>query len=257
MSYDIESYWSRVADEIGQRGPQNYVAGDDDPFYRYKRAKFLDRFLAALDVAGGRVLELGCGPGGNLVELSRRGPATLIGIDISAGMLALATKALEGSPVPVELKKTDGLRLPLGDHSVDLAFTVTVLQHNVDPAGLSSVVGELCRVTAERIVIMEDTGKSLTVPDGTPGIARPIEVYRAEFARRGFRLESTRYLNLRYSRRMHEAIRRHLLPSTHKEGEPLGRTVKAALRLSLAITRPLDDRTPDTGDLTQMVFVRA
>jgi len=64
MPYHVESYWSRVADEIRKRGPGNYVAGDDDPYYRYKRSKFLQRFLSALDVAGRTVLELGCGPGG-------------------------------------------------------------------------------------------------------------------------------------------------------------------------------------------------
>ena len=111
MDYDIESYWSGVAVEIRRRGTGNCVAGDDDPYYRYKRNKFLRRFLAALDVTGQRVLELGCGPGGNLLELARRAPASLVGIDISASMLALAGQNLEGCSV--ELKKTDGQRLPL------------------------------------------------------------------------------------------------------------------------------------------------
>lgn len=176
-----------MAGEIRKRGAGNYVAGDD-PYYRYKRAKFLRLFLATLDVAGRRVLELGCGPGGNLRELVRRGPASLVGIDISASMLDLARQTLEGRSV--ELKKTDGHRLPLEDRSIDLAYTVTVLQHNVDPAGLTRVIAELCRVTAERIVIMEDTGTTLTASEGTTGIARPIDAYRTEFARHGFRLES-------------------------------------------------------------------
>ena len=63
MSYDIESYWSRVAGEIRKRGAGNYVAGDDDPYYRYKRAKFLRLFLATLDVAGRRVLDSGADQG--------------------------------------------------------------------------------------------------------------------------------------------------------------------------------------------------
>jgi SAM-dependent methyltransferase len=94
MPYHVETYWSRVADEIRGRGPGNYVAGDDDPYHRYKRAKFLKRFLSTLDVTGLRVLELGCGPGGNLLELVRRAPTALTGVDISASMLALAAQAL-------------------------------------------------------------------------------------------------------------------------------------------------------------------
>lgn len=255
MSYDIESYWSRVAGEIRKRGAGNYVAGDDDPYFRYKRAKFLSLFLATLDVAGRRVLELGCGPGGNLLELARRGPASLVGIDISASMLDLARQTLEGHPV--ELKKTDGHHLPLEDRSIDLAYTVTVLQHNVDHAALSQVIAELCRVTAERIVIMEDTGTMLTASEGSTGIARPIEAYRTECARHGFRLESATYLNLRHSRQVHAAIRQRLVPATHREGEPLGIAVKAMLTLALSITRRLDDRSRDTKDLTKMVFDRA
>jgi len=256
VSYDIESYWSRVAGDIRKRGPENYVAGDDDPYYRYKRAKFLRRFLATLDVAGQRVLELGCGPGGNLLELVRRGPAMMLGIDISPGMLTLAQQTLKGIRVPIELKKTDGQRLPLDDRSVDLAFTVTVLQHNVDPAGLRLVIAELCRVTVDRIVIMEDTGGARTAPEGTTFIARPIDAYRIEFAQHGFGLETATYLNLRHSRRVHQAIRRRLVPATHREGQPLSVLVKTALTLAVAITRLFDNTRPDTEDLTKMVFVR-
>lgn len=254
VSYDIEPYWSRVAGEIRKRGAGNYVAGDDDPYYRYKRAKFLRRFLATLDVDGRRVLELGCGPGGNLLELCRRRPASLVGIDISSSMLDLARQTLEGRSV--ELKKTDGQHLPLEDRSVDLAYTVTVLQHNVDRTGLTRVIGELCRVTAERIVIMEDTGTTLAAPEGSSGIARPIEEYRAEFARHGFRLDSATYLNLRFSRRAHQAIRRHFVPAAHREGEPLGFAVRTLLALALTVTRQLDDFGGDTKDLTKMVFVK-
>jgi ubiquinone/menaquinone biosynthesis C-methylase UbiE len=255
MSYDLESYWSRVAGEIRKRGAGNYVAGDDDPYYRYKRAKFLRRFLTTLDISGRRVLELGCGPGGNLLEISRRGPASLVGIDISASMIDLARQTLEGRPV--ELKKTDGHHLPLEDRSIDLAYTVTVLQHNVDNAALARVIAELCRVTADRIVIMEDTGTMLTASEGSTGITRPIGAYRTVFERHAFRLEGATYLNLRHSRHVHAAIRRRFVAATHREGEPLGIGVKTMLAVALSITRRLDDRSPDTTDLTKMVFVRA
>ena len=255
MHYDIESYWSRVANEIGRRESGKLVAGDDDPYYRYKRRKFLRRFLATLDVAGQRVLELGCGPGGNLFEIARREPAFLIGIDISSSMLSLARRTLQG--FVVELKKTDGKHLPLENLSVDKAFTVTVLQHNVDPVGLGRVVAELCRVTVRQIVIFEDTGVTVTALEGSAAISRPVETYRAEFERNGFRLESTTYLKTRASRRAHGILRRLFVPANHREGEPLSTPIRAMLTLALTITRPLDDVVPEKGDLTRMAFVRA
>jgi hypothetical protein len=92
----------------------------------------------------------------------------------------------DGEGLSVELKKTEGHYLPLEDRSIDLAYTVTVLQENVNPASLSQIIAELCRVTDERIVIMEDIGATLSAPDGSSGIARPIEEYRTGFTRHGF-----------------------------------------------------------------------
>lgn len=257
MGYDIESYWSRVAAEIERRGAGRYVAGDDDPYYRYKRAKFVRRFLATLDVAGRRVLELGCGPGGNLVELARLRPAAIIGVDISGAMLDLAGRAVAHIPVPSDLRKTDGKTLPIDTRGVDVAFTVTVLQHNVDPGAFGRAVAELCRVTADRIVVMEDVGETRSTPERATFIARPVDVYQTRFAAHGFNLTAVTPLNLYYSRRLHSAICKRLVPSTHREGEPLSTAVKGVLASAVAITRLVDDIRADVGDLTRMVFVRA
>jgi ubiquinone/menaquinone biosynthesis C-methylase UbiE len=256
MPYPVESYWSGVADEIRKRRSGRHVAGDDDPYFRYKRGKFLKRFLSSLAVEGRTVLELGCGPGGNLRELAARRPAALIGLDISASMLALAAETLAGAPTPVELKKTDGRRLPVSDRSVDLAFTVTVLQHNVDPVMLSQVVGELCRITSGQVVGIEDTGTSEPPAEGDTFVARPIDAYRVEFARHGFRLTSAAYLNLRFSRGAHQVLRRRLVPVHHREGQPLGILHRLLLTGALAVTRHLDDARDDHQDLTMMVFAR-
>jgi ubiquinone/menaquinone biosynthesis C-methylase UbiE len=254
VGYDIESYWSRVADEIQSRGNGNSVAGDDNPFLRYKRSKFLRRFLSTLDVSGRTVLEVGCGPGGNLLELAPLKPESLIGVDISAHMLALATKNLDR--FSVELMKTDGQNLPLGDRSVDLAYTVTVLQHNVDAAGVARLIGELCRVTADQIVIMEDTGHTATAREDSSFIARPVEAYITGFERLGFQLQSRTYLNLFFSRQAYKVIRRLLVPASHHEGEPFGAVANAVLSLVLVITRVFDDLKSEREDLTKMVFVR-
>lgn len=254
MDYDVESYWSQVAGEIRSRETGSLIAGDDDPFLRYKRAKFLRRFLPKLEVEDKRVLELGSGPGGNLRELVRRKPKQLIGVDISAEMLALAAENLRGCAV--DLKKTDGLRLPLEDRSVDLAYTVTVLQHNVEPESLSRIVAELCRVTAERIVLMEDIGTMSAAPPGDSYVTRPVEAYRREFASNGFRLVEVTPLRLRCSRFVSRVIRRLFLRSGHKEGEPVGTIQRLSLNGLLAVTKLLDVVVPENAALTMMAFTR-
>ena len=40
--YHPEEYWTEVADRIASRKDENVIAGDDEPYYRYKRKKFLN-----------------------------------------------------------------------------------------------------------------------------------------------------------------------------------------------------------------------
>jgi SAM-dependent methyltransferase len=82
VKYEPETFWSDVARHIAERPDGNVVAGDATPYYRYKRARFVARFLDALPVRDLNVLEVGCGPGGNLRVLARSKPARLVGADI-------------------------------------------------------------------------------------------------------------------------------------------------------------------------------
>src|ERR1700751_17285 len=132
LVYHPEPHWSRVAAEIAKRGTASLVAGDDDPYFRYKRKKFVRKFLLTTRFDSKVVLEVGPGPGGNLLEVIRGGAARVIGVDISRAMLAIAAETLKDYAGSVELLKTDGQKLPLPDAAADLTFTVTVLHHNTD-----------------------------------------------------------------------------------------------------------------------------
>jgi hypothetical protein len=68
MSYDVESYWNEVANNIEQRKGVKIIAGDDEPFYRYKRKRFL-KLLELININGKSGLEIGSCPGGNLAYL--------------------------------------------------------------------------------------------------------------------------------------------------------------------------------------------
>ena len=56
----------------------------------------------------------------------------------------------------IEIVELTGDGLPFPDAAFDIAFTVTVLNHNHD-AMLERVVGEAARVTRERLYLFEDT----------------------------------------------------------------------------------------------------
>jgi S-adenosylmethionine-diacylgycerolhomoserine-N-methlytransferase len=69
-----------------------------------------------------RILEVGCGTGRNLAELARRFPqAQLMGLDVSADMLAITEKKIAGERARVELVKRR-YDQPLSAGSFDLVL---------------------------------------------------------------------------------------------------------------------------------------
>jgi len=100
---------------------------------------FADRCATA---AAGPVLDAGCGTGRLSAHLAGRG-LDVVGVDGSAGMVAVARRALPGLPFAVAPLEA----LPLADGSVAGVLAWYSLIHTA-PAGLPSVVGELRRVVA-------------------------------------------------------------------------------------------------------------
>lgn len=74
------------------------------------------------EVAGRRVLEVGCGAASCARWLATEG-AWPVAVDLSAGMLRHAVQAAERTGVRVPLAQADALALPFRDASFDLACT--------------------------------------------------------------------------------------------------------------------------------------
>lgn len=106
----------------------------------YKR-----RFLETLDLRPGQcVLDVGCGPGTDLVQLADAVGATgtVIGVDHDAAMVDTARLRTAGRPT-IDVRAGDVHALPLAAGTVDRARTDRVLQHVSDPA---RALAELRRV---------------------------------------------------------------------------------------------------------------
>ena len=106
--------------------------------------------LTSVNFNDKKVLEIGCGPGGNLVDILKVfKPASINGVDISNNMVALAAKNL--SDKGVKITKIDGLILPFEDNSIDIVFSATVLQHNTDEKMLFQIISEMARVAKKKL----------------------------------------------------------------------------------------------------------
>lgn len=108
----------------------------------------LDALVA--DVAGGRVLDAGCGPGHLAPLLVGRG-ASYVGVDRSPRMVALAL-AHAGSSGGVV--RGDVTRLPFEASSFDVVIVSAVLGL-LDPAARSAALLELARVTRGEVRLLE------------------------------------------------------------------------------------------------------
>jgi ubiquinone/menaquinone biosynthesis C-methylase UbiE len=113
---------------------------------------FRERALAALDLRPGQVaLDVGCGPGANLQDLSDGVTATgrVIAVDSDPVMAREAGRRMAGH-VNVKVLAGDAHALPLADGCVDRVRVDRVLQHVSSPAG---VLGEVRRVTRPDAVV--------------------------------------------------------------------------------------------------------
>lgn len=251
--YHPEPYWSEVAKRIKSRKGKNVIAGDDEPYYRYKRKEFL-KLLKEVDYSG-KILEVGCGPGGNLKELHTithpQNSLTFTGVDISEDMLRLAKSNL---PAEINLFKTNGTALPFKDQEFDIVFTATVLQHNTDENMLKSLIIEICRVSKDRVYIFESINPQLSGDELC--YWRPVSYYQKWFEQNGFRLLSSKFINIRMSYYVCGAIRKLLNKKSRVEGEPLNGPSIFLENITLPLTSVLDKIFKSRKDVARLEFKR-
>ncbi len=107
---------------------------------------FVER-LAALG-ARGRALDIGTGPGHiPLLACERLPDLRVVGIDLSAHMLALAEKKRAASPHRARLafRRADAKGLSFEDGAFDTVFSNTILHHIPDPRALLSEARRVLR----------------------------------------------------------------------------------------------------------------
>jgi SAM-dependent methyltransferase len=256
----MKSHWSTVGERIREREDGNLLAGDDSPYYHYKAAQFSSRFLPVIPVEGLSVLDVGCGPGGTLRWMSKQHPKRLVGCDQAPAMVESAKLNVPSA----EVVQTDGDSLPFGDEEFDVVTTVTVLQHNPDDRR-ARLLGEICRVCRNQILLFEDTTLEMPPRASAQGqylnfYGRPAAWYAGVCSSHGFDLVETNYLRTRAS------LRTFLFLWSHLNGRRRGKSSEGAAfsplhlaieRRTLPITKRIDPLIKNhKGENTMMRFER-
>lgn len=248
--YHIEDYWDKVALFLKKRKENTLLAGDDEPYYAYKRKLFLLE-LDKINFENQNVLEFGCGPGGNLYYLLSRKCKRIVGVDISENMINIAMKNLDNTSI--EIKKIDGIYLPFEDNTFDIVLTSTVLQHIVDNEYLEKVIKEICRVSKRTVIIFERTEKVEKIE--TSNYGRTPNHYMTVFEQNNFKLQSISFLKIKISYYLC-GISRKLFDYNKSEGEKPSFLNYNLQNLILFFTKKIDKLFSHQRDLTKMEFIK-
>jgi len=127
----------------------------------------------SVDFSKLKILEMGCGNGGILLEFLELGlmPTNLYGVDLLSDRLFNASKHLLGS----HLLNSDGQFLPFPSHSFDMVMQFTALSSVLDPDIRRNICSEMLRVVDSLgIILWYDFWLNPTNPQ-THGI-RPTEI---------------------------------------------------------------------------------
>jgi len=249
-----QDHWSTVAEQIRNRQDGNVLAGDDAPYYHYKGRLVGSRFLPRIPTKGKTILDVGCGAGGSLGNLRNRGASKLAGCDRSPGMAKLAQENVPEA----EISLIDGEHLPYPDSAFDVVKTMTVLQHNPDSVA-TSLIGEICRVASEYVILFEDTERTWKPREEGTGayqnfFGRGVDWYKAECDKHGWRLEFSDSLRTYVSLRTYNLLCR-AFDRRRKEGQPFSRAHHTIGRLAMPVTSQLDKLIPPKDwELTMMQF---
>ncbi|MBI5917619.1 MAG: class I SAM-dependent methyltransferase [Bacteroidetes bacterium] len=166
------------------------------PFDVYRREKLIKLLNLGALAEGRSVLEIGCGIGDLLKEISRFNPKELYGVDTSEEMVGFARQYLEG--VKADVMTANIFRLPFPEKSFDLVVVMSEFQHVLEEKQVERLMYEVCRVSRQWVVLVEDTAPQEKKEPGY--VRRTIEKYKQEMKKKRFFLRQFDFLDVAATR---------------------------------------------------------
>jgi ubiquinone/menaquinone biosynthesis C-methylase UbiE len=114
--------YSDKLSEDYSKNRDNFIATDEHVF----------TLLNKIGIEGKDILDFGCGDGRYAFKFSELGAKSVLGIDISPGMIELANQKLSANHKNIQFIESDGAQLDLVDDSVDIVFANFVFHHFLD-----------------------------------------------------------------------------------------------------------------------------
>ena len=148
---ELQQFWRRQSEEFLDSDPSGWsvVCWTGMPtwlnaLYHRAQRRALERLVRNVPLRDKLVLDVGTGVGRWIPFYLARGAREVIGIDIEAKRLSLASRRLPAGSCSLGL--ASAARLPFPDGTFDFVSSVAVLLH-LDPASKESAIREICRIT--------------------------------------------------------------------------------------------------------------
>ena len=129
----VRAYWNvRIHDlQVTEHpvGSAGFFADLDE--YHFDKLHHLLRLIPFEEYDGRRVLEVGCGPGTDLIRFARYG-ARVTGVDIADSAINLARLNFRQQQLGADLVVADGEQLPFASEVFDLVYAHGVVQYTAD-----------------------------------------------------------------------------------------------------------------------------
>jgi SAM-dependent methyltransferase len=152
---DVKRYWSTHVNDIevvtAPVGSPEFL--EELERYRYEKMPYLRDIVRAPSWRGKRVLEIGCGPGMDLLQLAGAG-ARVTGMDLTPPAVRLAKRHLQIRKLPGSVLEGNAEISPFADNTFDAVYSHGVLHHTVDTQRAIDEVHRVLKPGGEAVIML-------------------------------------------------------------------------------------------------------
>jgi len=109
--------------------------------------------VAAQIAAGSRILEIAPGPGYLAIELAKLGTYTIVGLDISASFVRIATENAHQAGVNIEFRRGDAAAMPFDAASFDFIICRAAFKNFTEPIKALHEMHRVLKVGGKALIV--------------------------------------------------------------------------------------------------------
>jgi ubiquinone/menaquinone biosynthesis C-methylase UbiE len=152
---DVKQYWSTHVNDVevirAPLGSAEFL--DEIEQYRYEKMPYLRAIVSSPSFRNKRLLEIGCGPGVDLVQLAAAG-AQVTAIDLTPEAVSLARRHLAVRGLTGTVQEGNAEQLPFEDGTFDVVYSHGVLHHTVDTQRAIDEVRRVLKPDGQAVIML-------------------------------------------------------------------------------------------------------